>query len=103
VQGVARSDDICNDTLFKGLSTEMIRSCLWQGNWLFIMPVKRGLRITVCKCQNIIEQCHEQATQMGHFMNGYPHVTLMKNASYKTVKTEKFLTSWNSNGILYWL
>jgi len=59
-----------NDALFKGLSTRLKKPCLWQGKWLITMAVKRGLRITVCKSLNIIEQCNEKATGMGNFMNG---------------------------------
>jgi hypothetical protein len=68
-----------NDALFKGLSTGLKKkTCLWQGKWLIIMAVKRRLTITVCKCLNINEQCHEKATGMGNFMNGskYYYLTL---------------------------
>lgn len=59
-----------NDALFKGLSTGLKKPCLWPGKWLIIMAVKRGLRITVCKCLNITEQGHEKATGTGNFMHG---------------------------------
>jgi hypothetical protein len=36
-----------NDALFKGLSMGLKKTCLWQGKWLIIKAVKRGLKISL--------------------------------------------------------